>query len=114
MRADSGPAAPSLSSNSWTAPSLAGSFTKLVNMLANRSGSVGRNAVLLKVFLPYIYWNTVFDNSRVVAEMGSVPEPFSKYCFPLMKFSRENKFQYPYKSWPAAAGTEAQARSAAR
>ncbi len=96
------------------APSLAGSFTKLVNSLANRSGSIGRNAVLLKVFLPYIYLNTVFDNSRVVAEMGSVPEPFSKYCFPLMKFSRENKFQYPYKAWPVAATTEAQARSAAR
>jgi thioester reductase-like protein len=96
------------------APSMARSFTAMVNSLANRSGKIGHNAVLLKVFLPYIYWNTVFDNSRVVAEMGSVPEPFSKYCFPLMKFSRENHFQYPYRDWPAAATTEAHAQGARR
>jgi len=56
----------------------------------------------------------VFDNSRVIAEMGSVPEPFSKYCFPLMKFSRENHFQYPYKDWPATGVTEAHAHGATR
>jgi thioester reductase-like protein len=96
------------------APSMARTFTSMVNSIANRTGKLGRSAVLLKVFLPYIYWNTVFDNSRVIAEMGSVPEPFSKYCFPLMKFSRENHFQYPYKPWPATAATEAHAQGAAR
>jgi thioester reductase-like protein len=99
------------------APSMARTFTSMVNSIANRSGKLGRSAVLLKVFLPYIYWNTVFDNSRVIAEMGSVPEPFSKYCFPLMKFSRENHFQYPYKPWPAEStktDAEAHAHGAAR
>jgi len=99
------------------APSMARTFTSMVNSIANRSGKLGRSAVLLKVFLPYIYWNTVFDNSRVIAEMGSVPEPFSKYGFPLMKFSRENHFQYPYKEWPAApakSDAEAHAQGAAR
>jgi thioester reductase-like protein len=87
------------------APWLKPAFTGTVNSLSNRKGNLGHGAALLKVFLPYIYWNTVFDNSRVVAEMGSAPAPFSKYCFPLLKFSRENHFQYPYQEWPAAAAT---------
>ncbi len=57
----------------------------------------------MKVFLPYLYWNVVFDNSRVVAEMGRAPAPFSKYCYPLLKFSRENHFEYPV---PGMAGGE--------
>ena len=43
---------------------------------------IGGLAKLLKVFLPYLVWNTVFDNSRVVAEMGRSPAPFSQYCYP--------------------------------
>jgi thioester reductase-like protein len=85
------------------APWLAGPFTSIVNSLSNRRGNIGRGAALMKVFLPYIYWNTVFDNSRVVNEMGGAPAPFTKYCFPLLKFSRENHFQYPYQASPAAA-----------
>jgi hypothetical protein len=42
----------------------------------------------------------VFDNSRVVAELGETPAKFSTYAFPLLKFSRENKFRYPAKPWP--------------
>ncbi len=85
------------------APWLAGSFGSIVNSLSNRRGNIGHGAALMKVFLPYIYWNTVFDNSRVVNEMGGAPAPFTKYCFPLLKFSRENLFRYPYAAWPAAA-----------
>jgi thioester reductase-like protein len=85
------------------APWLAGPFTSIVNSLSNRRGNMGHGAALMKVFLPYIYWNTVFDNTRVVSEMGSAPEPFTKYCFPLLKFSRENNFQYPYEAWPVTA-----------
>jgi nucleoside-diphosphate-sugar epimerase len=93
-------------------PSLAKPFTGLVDWLSNRSGAVGRNAVLLKVFLPYLYWNVVFDNSRVVAEMGRAPERFSNYCYPLLKFSRENHFEYPFQEW-AAAESGAAARTSA-
>ncbi len=53
--------------------------------------------------MPYLVWDTVFDNSRVVAEMGRAPEPFSKYCYPLLRFSREHHFSYPYRPWPANA-----------
>jgi len=57
----------------------------------------------LKVFLPYLTWNTVFDNSRVISEMDRRPVPFSQYCYGLLKFSRENHFMYPYREWPRAA-----------
>jgi len=59
----------------------------------------------LKVFWPYLDWNTVFDNTRVVAELGEVPEKFSSYGYRLLKFSRENKFRYPAKPWPENAVT---------
>ncbi len=85
-------------------------FTAAVDALANRSGNIAYGASLLKVFLPYLIWNTVFDNTRVVAEMGRAPAPFSKYSYPLLKFSRENGFTYPYQEWPAAAGESAVAR----
>ncbi len=82
------------------APALEKSTSGMVNFLSNRAGKTGKMATLLKVFLPYLTWNTVFDNARVVKEMGRKPAPFSKYCFELLKFSRENHFSYPYREWP--------------
>jgi hypothetical protein len=73
-----------------------------VNLLANRKGRVGYGASLMKVFLPYLIWNTVFDNTRVTTELGRKPVPFSQYSFPLLRFSRQNNFTYPYQEWPAA------------
>jgi thioester reductase-like protein len=84
------------------APSLEGPSSKMVNALAGRAGKIGGLATLMKVFLPYLVWNTVFDNSRVVEETGRRPAPFSQYCFPLLKFSRENNFLYKYRDWPPA------------
>jgi len=82
-------------------PSLEGTSSKVINTLAGRAGKIGGLATLLKVFLPYLVWNTVFDNKRVVAEMGARPAPFSKYCYPLLRFSRENNFSYKYVDMPA-------------
>ncbi|HWF14224.1 MAG TPA: SDR family oxidoreductase [Candidatus Acidoferrales bacterium] len=82
-------------------PGLEGNFSAVVNMLSNSRGTIGRSASLLKVFMPYLVWDTVFDNTRVVAEMGRTPEPFSKYCYPLLQFSRDHHFSYPYKAWTA-------------
>jgi thioester reductase-like protein len=82
-------------------PSFGGPFFGTVNWLSNRSGAVGYGASLLKVFWPYLVWNTVFDNSRVVEELGEAPAKFSSYAHPLLKFSRENKFRYPAKPWPS-------------
>ena len=88
-------------------PWLGRPFSGTMNWLANRGGALGYGASLMKVFWPYLEWNTVFDNSRVVGELGKSPARFTAYAFPLLKFSRENKFRYPAKPWPTVAhGTE--------
>jgi thioester reductase-like protein len=88
-------------------PGLETPSAKMVNALANRAGKIGNLATLLKVFLPYLVWNTVFDNARVVAELGRTPARFSRYCYPLLRFSREHHFLYPYQPWPEADGASA-------
>jgi len=77
-------------------------FASVVNSLANRSGSLAHGAALMKVFMPYLVWNTVFDNTRVTSELSRKPVPFSQYSLELLKFSRESNFTYNYKPWPAA------------
>jgi nucleoside-diphosphate-sugar epimerase len=105
----------------WSKPSyqpwLGGPFSKTVNWLAFRGGGVGYGASLLKVFWPYLDWNTVFDNSRVISEMGSEPGKFTTYAYPLLQFARANGFKYPAKPWPVdggAAVTPAVAAGSAR
>ena len=95
-------------------PWIGGTFSRTVNRLSNGKSAVAHGASLLKVFWPYLDWNTVFDNSRVVAELGEAPARFSTYAFPLLKFSRENKFRYPAKPWPTMeVGVDAPEKSAA-
>ena len=93
-------------------PAFGRPFSATVNWLANRGGAVGYGASLMKVFWPYLDWNTVFDNSRIVAELGVAPAKFSTYAYPLLKFCRENKFRYPAKPWPSSA-SDASARTVA-
>jgi thioester reductase-like protein len=83
-------------------PKLGRPFSGTVNLLADRKGSLGYGASLLKVFWPYLDWNTVFDNSRVVAELNEAPAKFSTYAYPLLRFSRVNHFKYPAKPWPSS------------
>jgi thioester reductase-like protein len=85
------------------APSFGRPFSATVNWLTKRGGAVGHSASLMKVFWPYLDWNTVFDNSRVVAELGESPAKFSSYAYPLLRFCRENRFRYPAKPWPSSA-----------
>ncbi|OFV99924.1 MAG: hypothetical protein A3F68_10180 [Acidobacteria bacterium RIFCSPLOWO2_12_FULL_54_10] len=84
-------------------PALEGSFSWLSQRLASAGGKLGQGATLLKVFWPYLIWNTVFDNSRVVSELGKSPSLFTDYCLPLLKFSKEHNFKYPYQDWPNSA-----------
>ena len=88
-------------------PPLEKPFDAGVNALANRKGSLGYGASLMKVFMPYLVWNTVFDNTRATTELGRSPVPFSKYSYPLLKFSRESNFTYRYQDWPTKAGGSA-------
>jgi len=84
-------------------PELEGPFRGIVERLSRRRDNLGYAASLLKVFLPYLVWNTVFDNTRVVTELGRSPARFSSYCFPLFRFAKENRFRYPYREWPESA-----------
>ena len=93
-------------------PELAGPFRGIVERVSRRSDNLGRAASLLKVFWPYLVWNTVFDNSRVVAELGRAPAPFSSYCFPLFRFAIENRFRYPYRDWLEEAPLSKEPKSA--
>ncbi len=86
-------------------PGLEKLFGGTVNWLARRRGGIGKAASRMNVFWPYLVWDTVFDNSRVVAETGRVPARFSQYCVPLLRFSRENNFSYPAKPWPERASS---------
>jgi thioester reductase-like protein len=88
-------------------PFLERPFAGAVNRLANWRSSMGRGAALMKVFMPYLTWNTVFDNTRVTTELGRKPVPFSQYSYPLLKFSRETNFSYQYQDWPARIGGSA-------
>ncbi len=81
-------------------PSLERPFGATVNALANSHGRLGHGASLLKVFWPYLIWNTVFDSTRATTELGRAPAPFSSYSYPLLNFSRKHHFTYPYREWP--------------
>jgi thioester reductase-like protein len=88
-------------------PVLERPFTALVSRLAGwRRTPIGYVASLLKVFMPYLVWNTVFDNTRVVEELGRTPPPFSEYCYPLYVFSTTHRFTYPYTEWPEGVAIE--------
>lgn len=83
-------------------PAMGRPFSGTVNWLSRRKSGLGRGASLLKVFWPYLVWNTVFDNSRIVGELGGeAPAKFSSYAHPLLEFSRKNRFRYPARPWPA-------------
>ncbi|MBS1792151.1 MAG: SDR family oxidoreductase [Acidobacteria bacterium] len=84
-------------------PGLEKPFTGINDWIANnfRGSSISLGATLLKVFLPYLTFNTVFDNTRITKETEKNPIPFSNYCFPLLQFSRAGNFTYPYKEWPS-------------
>ncbi|MBK9313389.1 MAG: SDR family oxidoreductase [Acidobacteria bacterium] len=83
-------------------PALEKPFSSINNWLADnmRGNAIGFGATLLKVFIPYLVWNTVFDNTRITTETGKKPAPFSAYSYPLLRFSKAGNFAYPYRDWP--------------
>jgi thioester reductase-like protein len=82
-------------------------FSGTVNVLSNYKSKISYGASLMRVFMPYLTWNTVFDNTRATSELNRRPVPFSQYSFPLLRFSRDTNFSYPYQDWPAKAGGSA-------
>ena len=84
------------------APRLFTPFQAVVNQVGGwrAKNPVAQIGALLKVFLPYITWDTVFDNRRAVAELDRAPTPFVDYCGDLYTFATTNKYRYPYKPLP--------------
>lgn len=70
-------------------------------MSTPRKYGIAPAASLMKVFWPYLTYDTVFDNSRIVEELdGELPRPFTEYAQPLLDFAIGSKFSYPYRPWP--------------
>ncbi len=83
-------------------PRLHSPFSRAVSSAADspRHWGVAPAASLLKVFLPYLCFDTVFDNSRIVSVLGERPAGFSAYASRLLDFAVDNKLSYPYRPWP--------------
>jgi len=82
-------------------PALESSFGVLMGALARtpRALGVSRPASLMNVFWPYVVYDTVFDNRRVVEELGEAPQPFSRYGSAVLDFAIKHDFRYPYVPW---------------
>jgi nucleoside-diphosphate-sugar epimerase len=90
-------------------PPLGKPFERIVSALNRlpRSNPIYPSAALMKVFWPYITYDTVFDNSRIVEETGVSPTPFTEYCGPLYNWCTENSFRFPYQELPKGWDKEA-------
>lgn len=60
-------------------------------------GVLQRTGAVMKVFWPYITYDTVFDNARAVAELGRGPARFEDYCRGMVRYSREVRFENPVR-----------------
>jgi len=55
---------------------------------------------VMKVFWPYITFDTVFDNTRVTSELDLPAPNFTSYGAELFQFAMSNRFKYPYVPLP--------------
>jgi len=88
------------------APGLGKPFGALMDVAASTPRQWGLSNVgsMMQVFWPYVEFDTVFDNSRVVSELGEAPMPFGDYGSRTMDFAVEHDFTYPYRPWPGHVG----------
>lgn len=85
-----------------------GPFAAIVDRLASGPRSqVSLMASLMKVFLPYVTNDVVFDNKRVTEELGIAPAPFTDYCADLYAWAKSVRFEYPYVPLPASVAQHA-------
>jgi len=83
-------------------PKLGAPCETLAGMLMStpRSWKMAYPASLMKVFFPYLLADTVYDNSRVIEELGKVPRPFTEYAYEFLRYAKDGNFRYPYRPWP--------------
>jgi len=81
---------------------LASPFSQVIRVLdqAPRGTTPAQIGALLKVFWPYVTWDTVFANDRVRAELGADPTPFPEYCAGLYDWAHAQGFRYPAVALP--------------
>lgn len=74
----------------------------LAGLLMNtpKSWKLAYPASLMKVFLPYLFADTTYDNGHVLEELGRAPTPFTEYAYPFLRFAKDGGFKYPYRPWP--------------
>ena len=87
------------------APGLEKTFSKTVDVLCDtpRNWGIAGGASLMKVFIPYLVFDTVFSNRRIVDELGESPVSFDQYAVPLFRFAKSTNFNYPYRAYPGTA-----------
>lgn len=60
-------------------------------------GPAQQAGAVMKVFWPYITYDTVFDNTRAVTELGAGPAPFEAYCGGMYRYAKQVRFQNPVR-----------------
>lgn len=60
-------------------------------------GPVQQAGAVMKVFWPYITYDTVFDNTRAVTELGRAPARFEAYCAGMYRYAKEVRFRNPVR-----------------
>ena len=65
-----------------------------------RGNAVQATGALMKVFMPYITYDTVFANERASSAVGAAPTSFRDYGVPLYKWAKSMNFQFPYAPVP--------------
>lgn len=63
-----------------------------------RGNALQTTGALMKVFMPYITYDTVFANERIVSEIGEAPASFADYGVELYRWAKANDFRYPYEA----------------
>jgi thioester reductase-like protein len=84
------------------APKLGRPFGALMDAAASSPRAWGLSGVgsMMQVFWPYVEFDTVFDNTRVVEQLGHAPKSFGAYGSATLDFAVDNGFAYPYLPWP--------------
>ena len=62
-------------------------------------GPAQQIGAVMKVFWPYIVYDTVFDNTRVRTELGRGPARFESYCADMYRFAKEVGFVNRPRPW---------------
>ncbi len=80
------------------APRLAPGFGVLVRGMNRlpRGNAAQAIGALLKVFWPYIVYDTVFANHRATEALGRPPAPFPAYCAGLFEWATSRRYTYPH------------------